>query len=121
MAAEGIRFTEFYAADSVCSPSRAGLMTGCYAPRVGIASNTHPAYSWGLHPQEDTIADVFKKQGYATGIFGKWHLGDCYPMRAMDQGFDEALVHRGGGIGQPSDPEGGEGKYTDAILERNGE
>jgi hypothetical protein len=53
--------------------------------------------------------------------FGKWHLGDTYPLRAMDRGFEEALVHRGGGIGQPSDPPGGEGKYTDPILFRNGQ
>jgi len=92
MAAEGIRFTEFYAADSVCTPSRTGLMTGCYAPRVGVASNTHPAYSWGLHPQETTIAEVFKSQGYATGIFGKWHLGHKKPLLPINQGFDESLI-----------------------------
>ena len=59
--------------------------------------------------------------GWATGIFGKWHLGDCYPMRASDQGFEKSLVHRGGGIGQPPDPPGGEGKYTDPVLFHNGE
>jgi arylsulfatase/arylsulfatase A len=73
-----------------------------------------------MDSEEVTIAEILRDAGYATGIFGKWHLGDNYPMRPIDQGFQSALVHRGGGIGQPSDPPGGEGKYTDPILFRNG-
>ena len=53
---------------------------------------------------EVTIAELLGKAGYATGIFGKWHLGDNYPMRPSDQGFDESLVHKGGGLAQPSEP-----------------
>jgi len=73
-----------------------------------------------MEPQETTLAEILSDAGYATGIFGKWHLGDNYPMRPMDQGFSESLVHRGGGIGQPSDPTDCEGKYTDPILLDNG-
>jgi arylsulfatase/arylsulfatase A len=67
-----------------------------------------------------TLAEILRDAGYRTAIFGKWHLGDAYPMRPVDQGFEESLVHRGGGIGQPSDPPGGEGRYTDPILFHNG-
>ena len=102
----------------VCAPTRACLMTGRYNYRTRVVD------TWlgraMMEPQETTIAEILRQAGYATGIFGKWHLGDNYPMRPMDQGFDESLVHRGGGIGQPPDPPGGEGKYTDPILLDNG-
>ena len=66
-----------------------------------------------------TLPQFLRMNGYRTGIFGKWHLGDKYPLRAIDQGFEEALVLRGGGIGQPSDPPGGE-SYFNPILQHNG-
>ena len=103
----------------VCAPTRACLMTGRYNYRTRVVD------TWVgramMEPEETTIAEILRGAGYETGIFGKWHLGDNYPMRPMDQGFTESVVHRGGGIGQPADPPGGEGKYTDPILMDNGQ
>jgi len=102
----------------VCAPTRACLMTGRYNYRTRVVD------TWVgramMEPKETTIAEILRDAGYETGIFGKWHLGDNYPMRPMDQGFNESIVIRGGGIGQPADPPGGEGKYTDPILMHNG-
>ncbi len=109
--------TTFYVSP-VCAPTRASLMTGRYNYRTRVV-DTYMGRAM-MEPDEVTVAEVLQEAGYATGIFGKWHLGDCYPMRPMDQGFEMSLVHRGGGIGQPSDPPGGEGRYTNATLFRNG-
>ena len=117
MAAQSAQLTSFYVSP-VCAPTRACLMTGRYNYRTRVV-DTYIGRAM-MEPQEVTIAEVLRDAGYATGIFGKWHLGDCYPMRPMDQGFQESLVHRGGGIGQPSDPLGAEGDYTDAPLLYNG-
>ena len=102
----------------VCTPTRACLMTGRYNYRTR-AIDTFRGRAM-MDAAEVTVAEMLQTAGYATGIFGKWHLGDCYPMRPIDQGFEMSLVHRGGGIGQPSDPPGAEGKYTDPVLFRNG-
>jgi len=91
LAAEGIRLTDFYVAQAVCGASRAALLTGCYSERVGYQGAPGPASKIGLNLDEETIADLLKKRGYATAIFGKWHLGcvpEFYPTR---QGFDEYL------------------------------
>jgi arylsulfatase/arylsulfatase A len=117
MASRSARLPHFYVSP-VCTPTRACLMTGRYNYRTR-AIDTFRGRAM-MEPDEITIAEVLRGAGYATGIFGKWHLGDTHPLRAMDQGFEEALVHRGGGIGQPSDPPGAEGKYTDPVLFRNG-
>ncbi|WP_420387667.1 sulfatase [Roseivirga sp.] len=89
MAAEGIRFTDFYAAQAVCSASRAGLLTGCYPNRLGIHGAFMPNAKKGLNPNEVTIAEMLKDNGYQTAIYGKWHLGDAQEFLPTRQGFDE--------------------------------
>jgi arylsulfatase A-like enzyme len=89
MAAEGMRFTDFYVAQAVCSASRVALMTGCYSNRVGILGALGPATTHGISDQELTIADVVKKRGYATAIYGKWHLGHHPPFLPTRHGFDD--------------------------------
>ena len=94
LAAHGTKFTSFYVASGVCTPSRAALMTGCYPRRVNLHVNAtggavlRPIDSKGLHPDEETIAEVLHGAGYATGIFGKWHLGDQPEFLPTRQGFD---------------------------------
>jgi arylsulfatase A len=90
MAAEGGKLTSFYVAGSVCTPSRAALMTASYPKRVGLAAGVNLAGdAKGLNPNEVTIADLLQKEGYATGIFGKWHLGDQPEFLPTRQGFGE--------------------------------
>lgn len=116
LASQSVNLTRFYVSP-VCAPTRASLMTGRYNYRTGVV-DTYIGRAM-MHGDEVTVAEMLSQSGYKTGIFGKWHLGDNYPMRAMDQGFQEALVHKGGGIGQPSDPPGT--SYFDPILQLNGE
>lgn len=88
MVAEGRKLLSHYAAP-VCSPSRASLLTGCYPKRVlPIPHVLFPAGAVGLHPEEQTIADVLRGVGYATGCVGKWHVGDQRPFLPLQQGFD---------------------------------
>jgi arylsulfatase A len=89
MAKEGVRFTDFYAAQAVCSASRTALLTGCYPNRVGILGALGPASKVGIHKDEKTIADVLKTKGYATAAFGKWHLGHHPQFLPTRHGFDE--------------------------------
>ncbi len=88
MAKEGMRFTDFYSAASVCSPSRAALLTGCYPPRVGVTGVLFPRNDIGLSSDEVTIADVLKDQGYATACVGKWHIGHLKEFLPRQNGFD---------------------------------
>ena len=120
LAKQSIRFNNFYVCP-VSAPTRAGLMTGRYSLRTGVRDT----YNGGamMAPSEVTIAEMLREAGYATGIFGKWHLGDNYPMRPCDQGFDESLIHLAGGMGQPGDfttwPRG-DSSYFDPVLWHNG-
>lgn len=89
LAMQGMRFTNFYSAQPVCSASRAGLMTGCYPNRIGISGALFPDDKVGLNPKELTIAEMLKEKGYATAIFGKWHLGCIDGFLPLQHGFDE--------------------------------
>jgi arylsulfatase len=88
MAAEGVRFTSFYAGAPFCSPSRAALLTGRYPIRAGVPNVLFPTETTGLPPSEVTIAEMLKPTGYATAAIGKWHLGFPKKLRAQRQGFD---------------------------------
>lgn len=140
MAAEGTRFTDYYAAAPICSPSRAGLMTGCYPRRVGNHIWVHRADSrFGVHPDELTIAELLKGNGYATACIGKWHLGFHEPFLPHNQGFDHyfgllhnldpvevvyfeeqggvPLVRNGEVVKRPADPAELTKLYTDEAIE----
>ncbi len=88
LAAEGVTFTDFYACSTICSPSRAGLMTGCYPARVNVNRVLFPAEKFGLNPSEYSMANLFKDAGYATTCIGKWHCGDQPGSLPCDFGFD---------------------------------
>jgi arylsulfatase A-like enzyme len=147
LAREGVRFTDYYAAAPICSPSRAGLLTGCYPRRVGNATWVHRADSaTGLHPDELTLGELFQANGYATACIGKWHLGFHEPFLPQQQGFDHyfGILHNlddveivyfkdEGGVPllrndevvqRPADPAALTRRYTDeaiAFIEKNRE
>jgi arylsulfatase A-like enzyme len=111
-----IRLTQFHVGP-VCAPTRAGLMTGHYANSTGVW-HTYGGRSL-LRKDEWTLASALKENGYRTGIFGKWHLGDEYPYRPNDRGFETAIVHGGGGVGQTPDYWGND--YFDDTYSVNGQ
>ncbi|MDH3649617.1 MAG: arylsulfatase, partial [Saprospiraceae bacterium] len=120
LAKESIRFSQFYVSP-VCAPTRSSLMTGRYSLRTGVRDT----YNGGaiMATEEVTIAEMLRESGYNTGIFGKWHLGDNYPSRPMDQGFDESVTHLSGGMGQVGDWTTffqGDSSYYDPVLWHNG-
>lgn len=113
MHAESVRFTDFHVSP-FCTPTRAALMTGNHPGYTG-AFRTSSGRSM-MHPDEKTIAHLFGEAGYATGMAGKWHLGDNAPHRPQDRGFQDVVWHRCGGIGQASDYWGND--YFDDTFER---
>ena len=89
LARQGVKFTDFYVAQPVCSASRAALLTGCYPNRVGIKGALGPQSKIGLNTNEVTIAEMLKEPGYATAIYGKWHLGHRAEFLPLRHGFDD--------------------------------
>ncbi len=116
LAHQSVEVESFYVSP-VCAPTRASLMTGRYNYRTGV-TDTYLGRAM-MHADEVTLAEMLREAGYRTGIFGKWHLGDCYPMRPGDQGFEESLVHTGGGLCQPAGPP--DNSYFDPSLLHNGQ
>ncbi len=114
-ASQALGMERFYV-NPLCSPTRASIMTGRYHLRTGILHTSRGAAK--MFGDEYTIAEAFRNVGYRTGIFGKWHLGDNYPMRPQDQGFEETLIHKSGGIGQTPDTDA---DYFNPVLWLNGE
>jgi arylsulfatase A-like enzyme len=112
---ESVRLTDFHVGPT-CAPSRSGLMTGRYANRVGVW-HTIGGVSI-LRKEEVTLAEVFKNNGYETAMFGKWHLGDAYPSRPQDKGFNYTVTHGGGGVGQT--PDYWNNDYFDDVYLENG-
>jgi arylsulfatase A-like enzyme len=104
----------------VCSPTRSGLLTGLYNYRTGVV-DTYLGRAM-MRPGIPTLPEWLAGAGYRTGLFGKWHLGDNYPLRPEDRGFQETLWLLGGGLAQPSDPPGVDPKaaYFDPVLMKNG-
>ena len=116
LAAESTRLTNFHV-DPTCAPTRAALMTGRFSVRTGV---WHTIMGRSLlRRDEHTLANAFADNDYTTGIFGKWHLGDNYPYRPHDRGFDEVFIHGGGGVGQTPDYFGND--YFDDTYFHNGQ
>jgi arylsulfatase A-like enzyme len=114
-AKESVWLKNFYVSP-VCAPTRASLLTGRYHYRTGV-TDTYQGRAM-MFNDEVTLAESLHEAGYRTGIFGKWHLGDTYPLRPQEQGFEEVLVHHGGGIAQQADPPANH--YQDPYLLHNG-
>ena len=113
--AQSVRLTNFHV-DPTCAPTRSARLTGHYSTRTGVWHTIMGRSLLGKH--ETTVADIFSTNGYKTAVFGKWHLGDNYPFRPQDRGFQEVLIHGGGGVGQGPDYWGND--YFDDTYFHNG-
>lgn len=113
---ESVRLTDFHV-DPTCSPTRAALLTGRYSTRAGVWHTINGRSM--INPDELTLAEIFKANGYATAMIGKWHMGDNHPCRPQDQGFEHVIQHLGGGIGNGADYWGND--YFDDTYLANGE
>ncbi|MEM7806771.1 MAG: arylsulfatase [Planctomycetota bacterium] len=113
---DAVQLQQFHV-DPMCAPTRAALITGCYSARAGVWSTLTGRYF--LNRDLPTMADAFKARGYRTGMFGKWHLGDSAGYLPHDRGFDDALYHGGGVIGEM--PDHWNNDYFNATFERNGQ
>lgn len=116
LAKEGIRFTDFHVSQPVCSASRASLLTGCYANRIGIHGALGPTARHGLHADETTLAEVCKSRGYVTGMVGKWHLGHHPPFLPTRHGFDSYFGLPYSNDMWPHHPEAKKGTYPKLPL-----
>ncbi|MHC4997068.1 MAG: arylsulfatase, partial [Planctomycetota bacterium] len=113
--AQSVRLTDYHV-DPTCAPTRSALLTGRYSTRTGV---WHTILGRSLmNTDEVTLAEALQKSGYTTGMFGKWHLGDNYPLRPQDQGFDHVVMHGGGGVQQTPDAWGND--YFDDRYWKNG-
>ena len=130
LASEGMRFTHFYSASPVCSPSRAALMTGRYPARVGVPRVLAPTDTYGLPLAEMTIAELVKTAGYKTACIGKWHLGDVPQLLPSNRGFEEyygipysndqlpsVLMQNSQVIEEPVDLDNLTERYTERAIE----
>jgi len=116
LAAEGIRFTDFYVAQPVCSASRTALLTGCYPNRLGIHGALGPNAKHGINADEMTLAELVKQKGYATAAIGKWHLGHLPAFLPTRHGFDEYLGLPYSNDMWPYHPEARAGTYPNLPL-----
>ena len=116
LCSQGTLLNNFHV-DPTCAPTRSALMTGRYSDRVGVWHTVQGRNM--LRRREITMAEIFRDNGYATGLFGKWHLGDCYPFRAEDRGFQHCVYHQAGGVGQAPDYWGND--YFDDTYVVNGQ
>ena len=119
LARDGIRFTDFHVSQPVCSASRASLLTGCYANRIGIHGALGPNARHGIHSDETTLAELLKAKGYATGMVGKWHLGHHPQFLPTRHGFDSYFGLPYSNDMWPSHPEAKAGTYPPLPLFEN--